>query len=61
MTGEHKSYGYEGGYEDWTADKVVKNMRIMQNGKQVADVEETEDIGESYGEDKFASSNEGVQ
>lgn len=24
MTGEHKTYGYEGGYEDWTADKVYK-------------------------------------
>lgn len=51
MAGEHKSYGYEGGYEDWTADKVVKNMRIMQNGRQVADVEETTDLGKVEGED----------
>lgn len=51
MTGEHKSYGCEGGYEDWTADKVYKNMRIMQNGKQVADVQETEDIGKAEGEE----------
>lgn len=49
MEGEHKSYGYEGGYEDWTADKVVKNMRIMQDGKQVADVEETESFGKDEG------------
>lgn len=44
MTGEHKSYGYEGGYEDWSADKVYKNMRIMQDDKQVANIEEKETI-----------------
>lgn len=48
-----KSYGYEGGYEDWTADKVFKNMRIMQNGKQVAHVEETEDTGTVNGSDEW--------
>lgn len=31
MDGEKKSYGYEGGYEDWTPEKVFSNMRI---GKQ---------------------------
>lgn len=49
MNGEHKSYGYEGGYEDWTADKVYKNMRIMQDGKQVANVQEIADVGEIEG------------
>lgn len=58
MSGEHKSYGYEGGYEDWTADKVVKNMRIMQDGRQVADVE-GEDI--VIAEDKIGRSDEGWQ
>lgn len=53
MGENHKSYGYEGGYEDWTADKVVKNMRIMQSGKPVADVEETEDIGEASGDEGY--------
>lgn len=43
MSEEHKSYGYEGGFENWTADKVVENMRIMQDGKP-ADVE---DVGKS--------------
>lgn len=57
MTGEHKSYGYEGGYEDWTADKVYKNMRIMRDSKQVADVQETEDISESEG-DSYGERNE---
>lgn len=51
MEGKHKSYGYEGGYEDWTADKVVKNMRIMQEGRQVADVQETEEVGKAEGEE----------
>lgn len=55
MTGEHKSYGYEGGYEDWSSDKVYKNMRIMQDGKQVADVEETVDLGEVEGEDDYGN------
>lgn len=52
MEGKHKSYGYEGSYEDWTADKVFKNMRIMQDGKQVADVQETEDVGKSDGREE---------
>lgn len=51
MTGKNKSYGYEGGYEDWTADKVYKNMRIIHNGKQATDVKETEDIENFKGED----------
>lgn len=51
MSGEHKSYGYEGSYEDWTADKVVKNMRIMQDGRQVADVQETEEVGKVEGDE----------
>lgn len=53
MVGKDKSYGHECGYEDWTADKVFKNMRIMQDGKQVADVQETEDIGESEGRENW--------
>lgn len=53
MEDEHKSYGYEGGYEDWTADKVVKNMRIMQDGKQVADVQETEEVGKVEGDEEW--------
>lgn len=28
MTGEHKSYGFEGGFEDWNAGKVFSNMRL---------------------------------
>lgn len=28
MTGEHKSYGFEGGYEDWNSGKVFSNMRL---------------------------------
>lgn len=51
MEGKHKSYGYEGGYEDWTAEKVVGNMRIMQEGRKSTDVEETEEIGRSEGTD----------
>lgn len=58
MSGEHKSYGYEGGYEDWTADKVVKNMRIMQDGKPVANVEETEDIGEARDDESYTGEDE---
>lgn len=46
-----KRYGYEGGYVDWTADKVFKNMRVMQDGKQVTDVEETVDTGDASGEE----------
>lgn len=51
MEGKHKSYGYEGGYEDWTADKVYKNMRIMRDGKQIANVQETEDVGKVEGKE----------
>lgn len=47
MEEKHKSYGYEGGYEDWTADKVFKNMKISVGGTEVADAEETEDIGDT--------------
>lgn len=53
MIGEHKSYGYEGGYEDWTANKVYKNMRIMQDGKQVANAEGTVEVGEVEGENNY--------
>lgn len=53
MEGKHKSYGYEGGYEDWTADKVYKNMRIMQDGKQIANVQETEDVGKVEGKEEW--------
>lgn len=53
MEGKHKSYGYEGGYEDWTADKVYKNMRIMQDGKQVADAQETEEVGKVEGDEEW--------
>lgn len=28
MTGEHKSYGCEGGYENLTSNVVFSNMRI---------------------------------
>lgn len=58
MEGKHKSYGYEGGYEDWTADKVYKNMRIMQDGKQVANVEETEDVGLNRGGEGYTGEDE---
>lgn len=53
MEGTYKSYGYEGGYEDWTVDKIVMNMRIMPDDKQVADVEESEDVGTSRGEESY--------
>lgn len=51
MIGEHKNYGFEGGYEDWTADRVFKNMRVMKDGKEIADVQETEDNGKVEGAD----------
>lgn len=38
MTSEHKSYGYEGGYEDWTSEKVFSNMRLSRE-----DASESED------------------
>lgn len=41
MTGEHKSYGYEGGFEDLTADKVYTNMRIMQDSTKENNETET--------------------
>lgn len=54
MNGEHKSYGYEGGYEDWSADKVIKNMRIkQQDGRQTANAEETEYSGKIRGEEEW--------
>lgn len=53
MEGKHKSYGYEGGYDDWTADKVYNNMRIMQTGKQVADAQETEEVGKAEGDEEW--------
>lgn len=49
MSEEHKSYGYE----DWSADKVIKNMRIMQDGRQAADIEETEYRGKIRGEEEW--------
>lgn len=53
MSGEHKSYGYEGGYEDWSADKVIKNTRIKQDNRQAADVEETEYSGKIRGGEEW--------
>lgn len=47
MKEKHKSYGYEGGYDDWSADKVYKNMRLMEGDKQGGNVEETEDAERS--------------
>lgn len=43
---KHKSYGYEGGFEDWNAEKVLSNMRIRKNEEEVAEAEVAEDVNE---------------
>lgn len=52
MTGEDLCYGFEGGYEDWSAERVVRNMRVMQDGKKTGAVEHVdEEISEGVDED----------
>lgn len=53
MTGEHKSYGFEGGYNDWTSAKVFSNMRLNhEDSSDEADVpNEPEDVKDETSED----------
>lgn len=52
MTGEDLCYGYEGGFEGLTAEKVISNMRIMQENKKTGVTGEVDVVeGENNGND----------